>query len=227
MRLVAVLAIAMSCGCSARSDARIKSNWAATYGTRCGAAIKANPGNAAHLETFCGCVSKKYLATFSGIQLAILPFARPLEYAARAIRRECSLVATAQGEYNQFLVSVNARSDLAITAYLTPDFTSTDVHGRSENTERWLARLNARPAGTDDVVIVRSVDLTPKRKTVRLELSYDTNKSVRGTNEPVETRSFVTDTWVDGDGTLLLARSSTTMVETYLDGRLVSRVTAM
>jgi hypothetical protein len=224
LRVLAVLAVAMSCGCSVQSNADIKSKWAATYRTRCARAIEANPGIAAYGETYCGCVSEKYLATFSGIQLVILPLSKPLNDAGRAIRRECSLVATSQGEYNQFLRSVNARSGLAITAYLTPDFTATDVRGHKENTERWLAGLNARPAGDDEVDIVRSVETMPRRKTVRVEMSYDADKSVGGTNESVETRSFLTDTCIDGDGTPLLARSNTTMVETYVDGKLVSRV---
>jgi hypothetical protein len=224
LRVLAAVAITMSCGCTVESNARIKSNWAAAFRTRCGAAIEADPANAVHLETYCGCVSEKYLATFSGIQLSILSLSKPLNDAARAIRRRCSLIATTQGEYNQFLQSVNARSNLATTAYVTPDFSATDVHGHSEDTERWLARLNARPSGDDVVAVVRAVDVTPKRKTVRLELSYDTEKAVRGTNETVETRSFLSDTWVDRDGTLLLERSTTTMVETYVDGKLASRV---
>jgi hypothetical protein len=224
LRVVAVLLIAMSCACSARQNARMKSNWAAAYSKRCSTYIAANPGAAGYGETYCGCVSEKYLATFSGIQLSLIDLSKPLRDAARAIRRQCSLVASTQGDYNQFLTSVNARSDLAITAYLTPDFTATDVRNRRENTERWLARLNARPAGDDEIAIVRSVEATLKRKTVHLQLSYETDKPVRGTTESIETRSFLTDTWVDGDGTPLLARSNTTKIETYIDGKLVSRV---
>jgi hypothetical protein len=224
LRVLAAVAIAMSCGCTVESNARIKSNWAAAFRTQCARDVEATPGLAVYGETYCGCVADKYLATFSGIQLAIVSLSKPLHDAGRAIRRQCSRIAITQGEYKQFLRSVNARSDLAITAYVTPDFSATDVHGHSEDTERWLAGLNARPSGDDDVAVVRAVDVTPKRKTVRLELSYDTEKAVRGTNETVETRSFLSDTWVDGDGTPLLKHSTTTMVETYVDGKLASRV---
>lgn len=53
-----------------------------------------------------------------------------------------------------------------------------------------------------------------------------TKATVGGKRQTLQRLTFFSDTWIDSDGTWLLQRSRVDRVDTYVDGRLASKVTS-
>jgi hypothetical protein len=132
------------------------------------------------------------------------------------------MIASMQEEYNRLMAVIGARSELAVTAYLTPHFVSTDLRGRNEDVRQMLSRIDSEPKNRLAMTTVLSVRTMGEHFTVGRKTLESTELSTSGKGRFAETLTFFTDTWVDSNGTWLLERSKADRVERYVDGRLVS-----
>lgn len=213
----------MTCACSAQADKDAKARWAAAYTSQCSREIANNESLARYGAGFCTCVAEKYVATFSAVQLPLTLVSKPLREAGQAITSECALIASMQEEYNRLTAALSAHSDLAVTSYLTRDFIDTDIRGRDENAQQMLASIKSRPKGAIEMTMVLSVHTSGNRMAVGRKTLQSAETVAGGKRRTVESLTFFRDTWIDSDGTWLLERSKADTIETYVDGRRVSR----
>jgi hypothetical protein len=144
-KIAACYSLALTCACSGQAEKIAKARWAAAYTAQCNKAVASEAGLARYGSTFCTCVAERTVRTFSAIQLPLMPVSKPLREAGDAITAECALIASMQEEYNRLMAALRAHNDLAATAYLSPDFVSTDLRGRAENARQMLFRMDSRP----------------------------------------------------------------------------------
>jgi hypothetical protein len=137
---------------------------------------------------------------------------------------ECGLIASMQEEYNRLLAAMDARSDLAIAAYLTPRFIATDVRGREETARQMVTRIDSRGKGASEFTTVLSARSNGKSITVQRKSLERSETTVAGEKRAVETHTLLSDTWIDSDGALLLQRSMVDRVDTYVNGTHVSEL---
>lgn len=221
--LLTMLSLALTFGCSSQAEKDTKARWAASYTSQCNKAVANQGGLARYSFTFCSCVAERTVRTFSAIQLFLAPISKPLRDAGNAITHECSLIASMQEEYNRLIAAARAHNDLAVTAYLTPDFVGTDASGRSKNARQMLSGIDSRANGGFEITTVRSARTSGKRILVDLKSLKGTETIVGGKTRVIETNSFFSDTWIDSDGAWLLQRSRLYKLDTYVDGTRVSQ----
>jgi hypothetical protein len=220
--VLAAVALTLTCGCSAQADTSAKARWALSYTSECYKAIANDANLASYASTFCTCVAEKYDRTFSAVQLPLTLVSKPLRDAGKAITSECALISSMQGEYDRLMAALRPHNDLAVTAYLAPDFIGTDVRGRDENTRQLLLRIDSRPRVGFEMTTVLSAHASGKRIFVNRKSLEGAETTSGGKSRAVETFSLFNDTWIDSDGTWLLQRSRTKRIETYVDGKRVS-----
>jgi Domain of unknown function (DUF4440) len=223
--VLALAALALISACSREADAEAKARWAVAYTSQCTKATS-DANLASYGPAFCTCVAERYVAKFSAVQLPLTLVSKPLKDAAKAITGECALIASMQEEYNRLTAALRAHNELALTAYLTPDFVSTDVRGRSENAEQMLSRIGSRPKARIQTTTVLSVREVGKLFSVRRKSLEAVEAIDGGKRRTLATRTFFSDTWIDSDGAWLLRRSRVDSIETYVDGRSVSKLTS-
>jgi hypothetical protein len=219
LAICGLAALALTSACTAQADRDAKARMAASYTAQCNEAAARSPNLTRLASRYCSCVANGYVTTFSAVQIPLIPFSKPLRDAAEAITRQCGLIAMAQEEYNRVTAALRARSNLAVTAYLTPDFVSIDLSGRKENARQLLSRIESRPNAGVKATAVLSVEATGKRMIVKRTSVDVTDRK----GQALETQTFFTDTWIDTDGTWLLRRSKADRMDSYVDGRHVSQ----
>lgn len=219
--VLTLLALALTCACSAQGEKDIKARWVVGYTSRCNK-LASDSGMARYGPTFCTCVAERDVRTFSAVQLPLTLISKPLMDAAQAIASECALIATLQEQYNRLLAALSAHNELAATTYLAPDFIGTDVRGRDENTRQMLSRMNIRIKGGFETTTVLSARRIGKR-IIADRRSLDRTETITGGKmRAIETLSFFRDTWiVASHGAWLLERSRADRIDTYVDGRRV------
>jgi hypothetical protein len=221
---LALVALALTCACSDQTEKDVKARWAAAYTLQCNKAVASNASVAQYGSRFCACVAEKTVRTFSAVQLPLMLISKPLKDAAKELTSECALIASMQEEYNRLMAALRANNDLAVTAYLAPDFIGTDVRGRHENTRQMLFRIDSRRHSGFEMTAVLSARTSGKRIIVDRKSLESTETIAGGKRRAVETLSFFSDTWIDSDGAWLLQRSRTDRIDTYVDGRRVSQL---
>lgn len=223
LEILALAALALTCACSGQAEKDAKARWAAAYTSQCSKAAS-DAGLARNGSTFCMCVAERYVRTFSAVQLPLTLISKPLKDAGVAITHECALIVSMQEEYNRLMAALSAHNDLAVTAYLAPDFIGTSIRGRDENARQMLRRIDSRPKGGFEITTVLSVRMSGKRIIVDRKSLEGTETIAGGKRRAVETLSSFSDTWIDSDGAWLLQRSRAERIDTYVDGRRVSQL---
>jgi len=198
--------------------------WTAAYTSQCLKAVANDASLAGYGPTFCTCVAKRYAAKFSAVQIPLMLVSKPLKDAGSAITTECALIASIEEEYTRLMAALSAHSDLAVTAYLAPSFVSTDLRGRNENTQQMLSRMKSRPRAALQITTVLSAHAIGDRMTVSRKSLEAAEPTGRDKRQTLETLTFFSDTWINDDGTWLLERSRVVGVDTFVDGRLTSKL---
>ena len=224
--MLALAAVALTSGCSDEADRKAMARWAAAYTSQCEKAIANDPSLAGDGPSFCTCVATRYAAKFRAVQLPLMFVSKPLHDAGSAMTTECALIASIEDEYYRLRESLSAHNDLAATAYLAPDFVGTDVRGRDEDAKQMLYRMKSYRKDAAQITTVLSAREIGKRMAVGRKVLEVTKVTVGRKSQTLETLTFFSDTWIDSDGTWLLQRSRVDRIDTYVDGRLASKVTS-
>jgi hypothetical protein len=214
-------------------DARYENRVLAALHSQClGRAFAARDSRAG--QAFCDCQEAGYRAAFTPVELALLRFKEELHEHAHLITQRCFRVASIQGNYDDLLATIARKNTFSALAYFTQDFVYIDVRGHRHSADQMLAAIYARPGGTSAVTTLDDADKAlddtdwyPKRVTVERTTRERGRVLVRGRSRPSETATAFVDTWVDTDGALLLSKSVEQSVDTYVNGKLVSRVDAL
>jgi hypothetical protein len=171
---------------------------------------------------FCVCETKKFVATFSAVQLALMYIPGRLHDAGEAITSECGLTAAAQIRYNHMMASIGDRRRPAVGEYFAPNFVNVDLSGRKEDVAQMLARMLARPKDALYTTTIQSAHQTGRTAIVERATFEGWPQIVDGKKQRHSTYTTFRDTWLIAPHSMLLDRSVTESVDTYIDGKEVS-----
>jgi hypothetical protein len=176
--------------------------------------------------SYCNCKADRFRAAFSPVELALISLSATVRAQARNITKNCAAVAMMEGSYDSLMRAIQRKSTLAATAYLTPNFASTDIQGRRRNADEMLAELYAHSGAVSATTTVDAVRESGRRVTVDRTTREPGQIIHNGRSHHSVTATAFVDTWIDADGALLLDKSQERSVDSYLDGKLISRVVA-
>jgi hypothetical protein len=222
---IGLLAFAALPGCTLHlPDEPFKERYLASMQSQCLGRLFASRDSIG--PSYCNCKADRFRAAFSPVELALISLSATVRAQARNITRNCAAVAMMEGSYDSLMRAIQRKSTLAATAYLTPNFVSTDIQGRRRNADEMLADLYAHSGAVSATTTVDAVRESGRRVTVdRTTRELGENMRSGRSHHSVIATTFV-DTWLDADGALLLDKSQERNVNSYVDGKLVSRVIA-
>jgi hypothetical protein len=129
---------------------------------------------------------------------------------------------TLQGRYAALQVAMAARDDKAVTALLTPTFTSINIAGQTENAAQMLGEIDTTPKDPSNVSKTTLLSIKRAGNTAIVQQRYDmksSNVAANGMKRKVEVIAISTDTWVMSHGRWLMQKTQTDRFDYYLNGR--------
>ncbi len=142
--------------------------------------------------------------------------------AGRCAAAESSLQSVLEGRYAAMKTAIDAKDRQALAAFLTPDFVSVDVSGKSQTAEEMLAQLvkSSRNPNRVSETTLLSVQLKGDVATVSQRFHMTSTKVTSdGSRHPVELTTLSTDTWVRSGGSWLLRKTVTEELDSSVDGK--------
>lgn len=132
-----------------------------------------------------------------------------------------------QGRYAQLKAAMDTREPKRIKPLLTPDFTATDISGRTQNADAMIDRLAMIPVDPDWAEKTTVVSVDVQADSARVLQRMEASGSREGRDGKQHTMSFNTlsaDTWVQGPSGWLLKATETQEMTFARDGQIVRQM---